>query len=582
MATAATGILLLRFGAFELDLRQNELRRAGVLLKLTPQQFRVLRMLAEHPGDVCTREQIQQEIWGDETFVDFGRSLNVCIAQIRAVLNDDADAPRFIQTVPRRGYRFVAPVEQGPAATILPAAALPVSRSRFTIAFVVMVLACVGAAFYLWKSSAPPGRKLLAVLPFENVSRHAEDLPLVEGLTDELISEFGSVMPDRLGVIARTSVSRYAGRTPSLPEIARDLGIDYAIEGDVRNESGRVRIAVRLIKVADQSQLWNETFERDEAARLEMQEELAAAVSTAAVHVLFPKGATLQSRAHIAPHDAYEALLNGRYLLHNNSAADSQRAITWFDEAARRDAAYDDPWAAMAETYAGLAMSGRLPAAAALEKARDAAQHALRLNPSNAEAHAALGKVIFWKDWNWKEAEAHFTRALAINPSLAQAHHDYAFDLIVMGHSEAALASLRRAVALDPLSPRVNADAGWVLLHAHHFDEAIRQAKRALELEPSRGEANACIARAEQAQGKTHPETLDFYRRVLARGESAGFYNLAQANALFGKNDEAIQALQSAFTRHETQMPLVKTDPAFAALHQSRSFREILRKMNLE
>ena len=236
----------------------------------------------------------------------------------------------------------------------------------------------------------------------------------------------------------------------------------------------------------------------------------------------------------------------------------------------------------MAETYAGLAMSGALPSGPTLEKARDAAQHALRLNASNAEAHAALAKVLFWKDWNWKEAEAHFTRALAINPSLAQAHHDYAFDLIVMGHSEAALASLRRAVALDPLSPRVNADAGWVLLHAHHFDEAIRQAKRALELEPSRGEATACIARAEQAQGKSHPETLDFYRRILTRGESAGFYNLAQANALFGKNDEAIQALQSAYTRHETQMPLVKTDPAFAALHQAAPFREILRKMNLD
>ena len=301
VATAGTGILLLRFGAFELDLRQNELRRAGVLLKLTPQQFRVLRMLAEHSGDVCTREQIQQEIWGGETFVDFGRSLNVCIAQIRAVLNDDSDAPRFIQTVPRRGYRFVAPVEQEPAAITPPPAAVPVSRSRHIAAFMLMILACTAAAFYLWKSSAPPARKMLAILPFENVSRHPEDLPLIDGLTDELISEFGSVLPDRLGVIARTSVSRYAGRTPSIPEIARDLGIDYAIEGDVRNEAGRVRISVRLIKVADQSQLWNETFERDETVRLEMQEELAAAVSTAAVHALFPKAGIPQSRGHIHP-----------------------------------------------------------------------------------------------------------------------------------------------------------------------------------------------------------------------------------------------------------------------------------------
>jgi tetratricopeptide (TPR) repeat protein len=217
-----------------------------------------------------------------------------------------------------------------------------------------------------------------------------------------------------------------------------------------------------------------------------------------------------------------------------------------------------------------------------LEKARTAAQHALRLNPANAEAHNALAKVLFWRDWNWREAQAHFVRALAINPSLAQAHHDYAFDLIAMGHTEAALASLRRAIALDPLSPRVNADAGWVLLQAHHFDQAIAQAKRALELEPHLGEATACIARAEESQGKRRPEMVEFYRRVLERGDQTSFYNRSLAYAVLGREEEAMRALQSAYGQREVQMPLAKTEPAFEALHKDARFREMMRKMGLE
>ncbi len=586
VATAGFEVLLLRFGAFELDLKKNELRRAGVLLKLAPQQFRVLRMLAEHSGVVCTRDEIQREIWGSEVFVDFDRSLNVCIAQIRAVLNDDSDAPRFIQTMPRRGYRFVSPVEQvtetvagTPAAS--PPAQRPPPASRRPMAFVVLGAVCAASAIYLWTARAPANRTMLAVLPFENVTNRAEDAPAIEGLTDELITGFGNILPERLGVIGRTSVMRYAARTASLREIGRELGVDYVIEGDLRGEAGRVRIGVRLVKVADQAQVWNETYEREEANLLEMEEDVAAGVTTSVVRALFPRMAPAP-RSHVPGHEAFEAFVNGRYLQYKNHRADSERAIGWFEEAGKRDAGFDEPWAAMAETWAGLALSGAAPAADALEKARTAAQHALRLNPASAEAHNALAKVLLWRDWNWNEAQVHFVRALAINPSLAQAHHDYAFDLLAMGHTEAALSSLRRAVALDPLSPRVNADAGWVLLQAHHFDQAITQARRALELEPGLGEATACIASAEQAQGKGSARMGDFYRDILARGEQASFYNRSMAYAVLGRPEEAIRALQSAYEQHEIQMPLARTEPAFASLHQDVRYREMMRKMGLE
>jgi TolB-like protein/Tfp pilus assembly protein PilF len=422
---------------------------------------------------------------------------------------------------------------------------------------------------------------MVAVLPFENVTNRAEDAPLIEGLTDELITEFGAILPDRMGVIGRTSVRRYTGRTATLREIGHELGVNYVVEGDVRDDGGRLRIGVRLVKVGDQAQVWNETYEREEAGRLEMQEEVAAAVSTAVVRAIFPRTAPPAPRSHVPRHDAYESYMNGRYLQHKNRRSDSERAIGFFQEAGTRDPAYDEPWAAMAELYTGMALSGGLPPADALEKARGAAEHALRLNAESGEGHNALAKVLFWRDWNWKEAQSHFVRALAINPSYAQAHHDYAFDLLAMGHTEAAVASLRRGIALDPLSPRVNVDAGWVLLQAHHYDQAIAQAKRALDLEPGMAEATACIARAEQVQGKARAEMLDFYRGVLERSGGTS-YNRALAYAVLGRKEESMRALQAAYEQHEILMPLARTEPVLAPLHADPRYRELMHKMDFE
>jgi len=556
----------LRFGAFELDLRNNELRRGGVLLKLSPQQFRVLRMLAERAGRVCTREEIQREIWGSEVFVDFDRSLNVCIAQIRSALNDDSEAPRYIQTVPRRGYRFVAPVEQGTAAA-------PPPRKKWPVALAAGVIVCAGAAVLIWNAARPARRTMIAVLPFENITQRPDDAPLIDGLGDELIDQFGTISPELLGVIGRTSVMHYQDRKPDLPQIGRELGVDYVIEGDVRSAGGRVRISARLVQVAGQRLAWSETYEREESGSFELQEEIAASVGAAVVRSLFPRASGSRPPAHVPDPGAVEAFVNGRYLLHKNSRAETGRAIAWFEEAAKRDPAYAEPWTVLAQTYVGLAMSGAASAAENLEKARQAAEKALRLDEGIAEAHNALAEVDFWRDWNWTAAQTHFDRALALNPSLAQAWHDRAFYLVATGHTEAGVASLRRAIAIDPLSPRVNVDAGWVLLQAHHFDEAIAQAKRALELEPGLAEAAACIASAERYQGKAGP--------VLEPRQGASFFDRARAYAMLGRKEEALGALESAFEQHEVLMALVASEPAFAVLHGDPRFREIVRKLGL-
>jgi DNA-binding winged helix-turn-helix (wHTH) protein/TolB-like protein/Tfp pilus assembly protein PilF len=576
---AGTDVRILRFAAFELDVRQDELRRGGVLIKLSPQQLRVLRYLAEHAGTIAAREQIQREIWGQEVFVDFDRSLNVCIAQIRAALNDDSEAPRFIQTVPRRGYRFLAPVEQVTDVTApvpILAETRPPARSHVLVrvAIAVAVLVTIAALVWLRAGNAPAARVVLAVLPFENVTQNAGDTAAIDGLSDELITQFGTAVPERLGVIGRTSVMRLAARKAGVAEMGRELSAAYLLEGDLRSVGARVRISARLVKVADQAQVWSETYEMEDASRLETEEAIAARVTAAVVAALFPLAPRSSTAAHVPARAAYEAFVSGRYLQQKRTRADTDRATQFFEQAGQFDSAYAEPWAAMAESYVGLALSGGSPDL--WEKARGAAEHALRLSDANAEAHSTLGTVILWRDWNSKEARRHFARAIALNPSLAQAHHDYAFLLVVTGHAESGVAELRRAIAIDPLSPRVNVDAGWLLLQAHRFDEAIAQAKRALSLEPELPEAEACIARAEFHRGTASPGMMQFYQTRL---ESPDPYERALALAIAGRKAEAVQALREAYEKRQILMVMVGTEPAFTGLREEPGFREIVGKV---
>jgi TolB-like protein len=426
----------------------------------------------------------------------------------------------------------------------------------------VAVAALITAAAVL----LPSHPKRLVVLPVENLSGDPADSTVTFGLTDEMTTQLGAAYPERLAVIGRTSAARYAAGKAALA----DLAVDYLVEGSLRAENGQSRIAVRLVETRGQTQVWNQTFEISSVSRLELQATVARGVAQAVVTRLFPKNAPLAGWGYSADAQAMEAYWNGRYL----DRKDPARAIEWFTQAASRDPKFAAPRAAMAETWLGRAMGGP-PAESgeAFAKARAAALEALAIDKDNADAHAALGTALFWHDWNKTEARKHLERSLELNASLARAHHDYAFLLVVTGAPDAGIQELRSAIALDPLAPRVNLDAGWVFLQARRYEEAVRYARRAIELEPRLEEARLCIARAELYQHKSGPEELEKLR------SSPNPYYRAMGAAMTGRTGEAVAALEDAFAHHSSMMVMLGTEPAFDNLRADRRFRTLLARV---
>jgi tetratricopeptide (TPR) repeat protein len=349
--------------------------------------------------------------------------------------------------------------------------------------------------------------------------------------------------------------------------------------------------------VADQAQVWTDTSERADAEMFRVEEETAAHIASAVSGKLLGGSAASTARSHAQNQEAYQAYLNGRYLVHKENRADLERSIVYFEESARLDPRFDQAYSAAAEAYIAMGRSGNAPPDTFM-RARASAEKALSLNETNAEAHNALANALFWHDWNWPQAEQHFARAIALNPSLAVAHHDYAFFLVAMGRTEQGLTSLRRAIASDPLSARVNIDAGWLLLQAHRFDDAIRQARRAQELEPGLAEANACILRSLLYQ-KKYREVADLlhlsgpnpeealkkiYRQKLQEEEKSGsrdLFTTAMRYTFLGENSKALDTLEKAYASRSIMMPLLKTEPSFEALHSEPRFQDLARKLAL-
>ncbi len=503
-----------RFGPFEVDLQSGELRTNGHRIKLQEKPFQILAVLLDRPGEVVTREEIRHKLWPADTFVDFEHGINVAVKKLREALDDDAENPRFIETLPRHGYRFIAPVysqglapQRGQESTVTNRRGnagtvrqpwLRAGRVTFLAAGTIVVLlgAIValnvtglrdrGARIVGKMHESPPQIRSIAVLPLENLSRDPEQEYFAEGLTDALITNLGKVAT--LRVISRTSVMRYKNSKKSLPEIAGELNVDAVVEGTVQRTGNLVRISAQLIDARTDRHLWAETYERDGQDPLVLEEKAALAIACEVSGRLTTDLETrLVSRRGANP-QAYDAYLRGRYLWNKRSADKSVGARVYFEQATR-----EDPNFALA--YSGLADYFSTSWATWTDQtlAEKYARKAVALEPDLAEGHASLGLIAVYES-KFPEAERELKRAIELNPSYSMAHHWYSLCLQSLGRPSEALAENDRARQLDPFSLPINFFRGGILFALREYDQAVAEEETAVAIDPQEPNPHITLA----------------------------------------------------------------------------------------
>src|SRR5215470_1308384 len=463
METEIQNAQVVRFATFEVNLRAGEVRKGGLRLKLGGQPFQVLAILLARPGELVTREELQKRLWAD-TFVDVDHNLNTAINKIREVLGDSAENPRFVETLARRGYRFIGAVNGAEQARV--AEATPTRRSRSLIfPAAVGLLAIVGITavlfalnVYGWRDrlfvqAARPRIQALAVIPFANLSGDPEQEYFADGITEEIITKLGEVSAPR--VISRQSIMQYKGSKKGLREIARELNVDAVLEGAVERSGSRVRVRIHLDQVSPESQLWAKQYDRDIHDVLEVQDEIAGTVADEIRVKLTPEERTRLTTAHSVSPEAHDDYLRGRYILglrvthrivsdkKQYTEQDILAAIGHFKHAIENDPAYAMAYAGLAEAHIllGNPIWGGHSPQKTLSDAKEAATRALELDPSLPEAHFALAETLEY-DWNWSEAEKEFKRALKLNPSYSDAHLEYGRFVQAMRRNDEALAEM--------------------------------------------------------------------------------------------------------------------------------------------
>src|ERR1051325_826924 len=528
----------LRFGVFELDLRAGELRKHGLRVRLQEQPFQVLVMLLSHPGEVVSREELRGKLWSADTFVDFDHGLNKAVNKIRDALGDSAESPRFVETVARRGYRFLAQVTTSEAAThgvdSIPSKSA-VSPLTWRIGVSALVLLLVVVVLTMWKLRSriypSPVIRSLAVLPLESLSADASQDYFTDGMTDELITDLGQIRA--LRVISRTSISAYKGAHKPLPQIARALNVDAVVEGTVLRSGNQVRITVQLIEASTDKHLWARSYEGDLRDALALQNQVAAAVAKEIrVNLTLQEQAELKTARIVNP-EAYEAYLKGRYFWNKRTGESLKKAIEYFDEAIQKDPAYGQAYAGLADSYALLGNSdfAVMSPREAYPKAKAAATRALELDSSLGEAHTSLAFCLGLFEWNWEAAEKESLQAIALTPGYATAHQWYALQLSLLGRFDESIEEMRKAGSLDPLSLIISADMADALFAAHPYDDSIQQSHKAIDMDP-----NFAIGHYELGQAL-----------VQKRLYSGGIKELQKANELSGGDTTCLAVLAYSY-----------------------------------
>ena len=575
---------VVRFGTYEVSLQSGELRKAGLRIRVQQQPMKLLEILLARPGEIVTREELRSRIWPQESFGSFDQALNIAIAKLRGALGDSAENPRFIETLPKRGYRFIADVSvvdadtrpRGPEsaagdlhwagsvavpnhmvqgdgltiATVAPKHRLWFKRRVIVALILVLSLSILAAWLFRLRDHPPTGIRSLAVLPLDNLSGDVSQDYFADGMTDELITDLAQIRA--LRVISRTSVMMYKGARKPLPVIARELNVDAVVEGTVLRSGEQIRITAQLIQAPVDKHLWAESYEGDLHDTLALQKKVASAIAEHIRIELTPKEQAVLKNAKAVSPEAYEAYLKGRYFWNKRTADGLKRAVNYFDQAIEKDPDYPQAFAGLADSYALLGdwEYGVLAPNEAYPKAKATAIRALKLDDTLAEAHTSLAFSLDVFDWDWANAEREFKRAIELNPGYATAHQWYAWHLSEMGRNGEAIAEMRKAENLDPLSLIISADMAEILLVAHLNDAAIEQSRKTVDMDPHFAIAHYELGQALVQKHHYNEATAEFQKAIeLSEGSIPCTSNLAYAYALSNRRDEAVKILNDLKTR---------------------------------
>jgi TolB-like protein/DNA-binding winged helix-turn-helix (wHTH) protein/Tfp pilus assembly protein PilF len=600
-----------QFGPFELRVQTRELYNQGVKLKLRPQAYQVLAVLLEHSGECVTREELQKRVWPSNTFVDFENGLNTAIKQLRASLNDSAAEPRYIETLPKLGYRMTVPVKYDAGASVVAGAnagsergaemaeeagndervveetvAAPQQRStalaapkttarqwRWAAAAIMIVLAIAGL-LTIWKwlrarpaaqGAAHNGRTMLAVLPFENLTGDETQDYFSDGLTEEMIAQLGKLDAKEFGVIARTSVMHYKHTSEKTDQIGSELGVQYVLEGSVRRDADKVRISAELIEVGGQGQLWAQEYDRELTNLLVVQAEIAREISDS-IELTLGSGqrgdAVRQAALTPAAYRAYDLYLKGLYFWNKRTAPGLEQATAYFQQAIAEDSSYAPAYAGLANSYSLMASYSVAPAATLMPKARTAAVKALELDDKLPEAHCALALVLENYDFDWGTAEKEYRRAIELNPNYATAHQWYAELLMWRGRFDEALRESEAARKLDPLSLIIATDQGALFYFSRQYDRSIEQLNGVLEMDPNFPRAHMVInAYVEQGRYAEALAKLDAWKRETGWGRGSSSWELVY---IYGRAGQKLKA-RAELNKLEAENRKHPADPASMA-----------------
>ena len=570
MQNESSGSQIIRFSTFELDVRAGELRKGGAKIKLQEQPLRILEMLLAHPGQLVTREELRGRLWPSHTFVDFEHGLNKAINKLREALGDSAESPRFVETIPRRGYRMIS--------------ALGKASGRV---------------------------ESLAVLPLEDLSHDPAQEYFADGLTEALITSLAQI--SALRVTSRTTAMTYKGAHKSVPEIARELGVDGVVEGTVLRSDGRLRISAQLIHTQDDTLLWAESYDRDLRDVIALQSEVAHAIARQVEAKVTPhEQAQLANTRQVDP-EVFEDYLRGRYFWNKRTMQSISQGAEYFQRAIDRDPGYAAAYAGLADCASRLGWWGYVKPEDGCARAKAAALKALEIDNTLSDAHAALSFAILHYDYSFQAAEEEGRRAIELDPRSSIAAQVYSCALMASGRFDEGVFWALRAVELDPLSLILHWMAGVSLYQARQYDRAIAQSRRCLELDPSFPPARSTIAWTLAITRTDDFGIADMEEVVRATGTSQYFLGVlgycygvagrredalrvldqllaaarqryvsafwpAVIHGSLGEKDEAFRLLESAYQEPAPWMPYVRM-PFLDDLRPDPRFDDLLRRM---